>query len=206
MSFSVVSCFFLIFCFAAFCPSYAATGDAPVAKDNIDGKPVEAALLLVWKRFEPLVPVAVVGNNLTVKLEIFNVGQKPAYNIEIDDVEAWGPDFELVEGNMTGSFTKLNPNSNVIWEYIIVPHKEGKHIGKEALVKYAENPSEEAKFWTQSSHAYDLEILSRDRWLKSRFHYKEWAFFLILSFVPVGLPAFIYAFYSRKLQQLQSSL
>jgi len=139
------------------------------------------------------------GNNFTVSVDIYNVGNGAAYDVTVTD--SWpestssGTDaFVLTEGTFSASWPEIAAGAKVTHNFTIVPKFEGRFDGSRATGQYQPTPDAEAKVVISTSMT-PMSVLSAEQYAKHfAKHYQEWAIFFICSSASVFVPGAVYAF------------
>lgn len=150
---------------------------------------------------------AVLDKPLTVSLNVFNVGQSAAHQIEIDDSAAWPVKYvKEVEGKRKASILSLGAGLNKTVTYQLAPilaTKSGKLPASSAKITYSLKAEARANKVVYSNTFPSLPLFTAaDFERKHSRHVKEWVTFLVLSLIPVGLPGAMYYLASNKLDKL----
>jgi len=153
------------------------------------------ALLIVQKSITTPENVFAVGINFTVTLDIINIGDRSATDVQVTD--PWPlQSFQVVEGTNEASWEEIPAGEKVSHSFTFQPNQDGVLSGFNAILKYTAVDDEEAEPQTgASSHMYQMTIYPRaayDRYVAK--HYEEWTIFLASAFSTVVLP-FIYWIY-----------
>jgi len=154
--------------------------------------------LLVLKSVDQYEVVA--NKNLTISLNVFNVGGGTAYNVNVDDT-AWAADSVTdIEGLKTATFESLEPGTNETHTYVVAAKMPGELPSAAAKVTYQSDASSEDGKMVYSNILPRLPVLTlSDYNKKNTRHIKEWLTFFVLALIPVGLPACMYILASQKL-------
>ncbi|KAL9651842.1 hypothetical protein ABK040_000190 [Willaertia magna] len=164
--------------------------------------------LLVHKSVSP--NVAVVEGNITFTITLINVGDEPAYDLDVKDNEWPEGSFDVVEGDIKSTFEKLSPNERATLKYTIVSKSKGEISTQSAFVTYRLAPSSGDKDATQglkysakSNVLPPIPILTQaDYDRRNDSHFGDWAIFLVLTLLPVGLPYVAYLYSNNQIQEL----
>ncbi|CAJ0583406.1 unnamed protein product, partial [Mesorhabditis spiculigera] len=101
--------------------------DEPVA--------VEGARILAHK--SPFSMYAVEKMDLVIEYSVFNVGDKPAYKVQLNDVHSFPTTaFDLAKGQLTARWEKLAPGANVTHLVVLQPRGPGVFNYTAAQVTY----------------------------------------------------------------------
>eukprot|EP01061_Rhynchopus_euleeides_P028552 TRINITY_DN4654_c0_g1_i1.p1 TRINITY_DN4654_c0_g1~~TRINITY_DN4654_c0_g1_i1.p1 ORF type:complete len:214 (+),score=90.94 TRINITY_DN4654_c0_g1_i1:70-711(+) len=138
---------------------------------------------------------AVEGHNLTVTVQIYNLGDTAAHNVELDDNQ-----WSNAQGGYKNSWDKIESGAVEVSSYTVVPDAAGKTLGVEpAKVTFKVSEASESVRAAFSNNVYDttaalgLPILTQAEFDKKASHrVKEWLTFLLLLFVPLGIPFFLF--------------
>merc|ERR1712000_533762 len=81
----------------------------------------------------------IIGKDTVVNVEIYNVGDEPAYDIEYTEMGAF-EQFEPVVGVSTGaSWPKLSPGSKISHNFVVRPVATGSFVVGNAEVSYRDH-------------------------------------------------------------------
>eukprot|EP00994_Dinema_validum_P004111 NODE_2145_length_757_cov_124.043785_g1728_i0.p1 GENE.NODE_2145_length_757_cov_124.043785_g1728_i0~~NODE_2145_length_757_cov_124.043785_g1728_i0.p1 ORF type:complete len:193 (+),score=42.62 NODE_2145_length_757_cov_124.043785_g1728_i0:70-648(+) len=171
----------------------------------VGAKDQEAPHLLVLKSVDKYDPVA--GHNLTVSINIFNIGQSPAHDVEVDDSQGWPSEgVKEVEGPKTFKLEKLTSGSNQTYSYVVSPQHPGElRTGAAKILYRLEAKGEETKTVKSNTLPVLPVLTSAEYEKKNTKHLKEWFTFFMLSLIPVGLPGCMYMMATNKLAALDKS-
>ena len=133
------------------------------------------------------------GSNFTVKFDIHNVGDSPAYDIAINDpwpatTQEGAEGFVLADGSMDFALEELRAGETKSWEFTMVPYFEGNFPGVRADITYL--PSEDGELVrSRSSDPGRIVVYSAENYLKHFATYtREWFVFYLLSGASVLVP------------------
>eukprot|EP00178_Gracilaria_changii_P025763 TRINITY_DN79243_c0_g1_i1.p1 TRINITY_DN79243_c0_g1~~TRINITY_DN79243_c0_g1_i1.p1 ORF type:complete len:191 (-),score=22.84 TRINITY_DN79243_c0_g1_i1:86-658(-) len=170
----------------------------------VNGQDREArAHILAMKTFDP--PSYVAQNkNITVNIQLFNIGQQAAYEISVDDEQGHGMQ---VQGKRTFDVDKLAAGSNITLTYSGTCDQPTTLPSTAAKVVYKLEPkSDETKtVWSNQNKVLKVLTASEYERINAK-HYKEWITFLVLSAaIPIGLPWAVYRHANAELVEMQRS-
>eukprot|EP00993_Chasmostoma_nieuportense_P004387 NODE_5059_length_704_cov_78.769497_g4896_i0.p1 GENE.NODE_5059_length_704_cov_78.769497_g4896_i0~~NODE_5059_length_704_cov_78.769497_g4896_i0.p1 ORF type:complete len:188 (+),score=50.41 NODE_5059_length_704_cov_78.769497_g4896_i0:72-635(+) len=171
---------------------------------SVSTREITEAHLLVLKSVDK--ENAIEQTNLTVSVNIFNVGKSPAYSIEIDDSN-WGADVvQQVEGPHKATIERILPGANQTYSFVIAPLMAGELTSLPARVSYLLEPKGEEQKVVLSNTLPPLPVLTQTEYHKrTTKHYREWFIFLMLSCIPIGIPATMFMVAEKRLQALDKS-
>ena len=129
-------------------------------------------------------------------VRIYNLGEAAAFNVELDDSQwtnAQGSGYKA-------SWEKIEAGATEITTYTVVPEKAGDLLGVEpAKVTFKTAEGSDSVRAAFSNNVYDttaalgMPILTQGEFdKKASRRVKEWLTFLLLLFVPLGIPFFFY--------------
>ncbi|MCO5576810.1 hypothetical protein L7F22_030630 [Adiantum nelumboides] len=94
----------------------------------------DEAFLLVHKRAS--ISKLKTGEHLTVSISLHNVGFSTAYDVTLND-DTWPIEkFNLVDGNSSNSWDKLEAGKSLIHVFVLESREKGLFYGSPAVVKY----------------------------------------------------------------------
>ncbi|PIA26042.1 hypothetical protein AQUCO_10000010v1 [Aquilegia coerulea] len=110
------------------------------------------------------------SEQVSVSIDIYNQGSATAYDVTLTD-DSWTPDvFNLVSGNVTTSWERLDAGSLVSHSFVLESQVKGLFYGAPAVVKFR-IPTKAALQEAYSTPILPLDILA-DRAPEKKF---EWA-------------------------------
>merc|ERR1711963_184940 len=122
-----------------------------------------------------------VNKDAVVNVEIYNVGEEAAYDIEYKELGSFD-EFETVIGAHSASWPKLAPGAKISHNFVVRPAEEGQIVVGNAHVEYR-SASNEAH---SDRMEYNVEAFSEYQRATAP-HLKEWIIFGILSVLPSAL-------------------
>eukprot|EP00999_Lentomonas_sp_LEN2_P000667 NODE_1662_length_778_cov_89.248848_g1613_i0.p1 GENE.NODE_1662_length_778_cov_89.248848_g1613_i0~~NODE_1662_length_778_cov_89.248848_g1613_i0.p1 ORF type:complete len:184 (+),score=36.36 NODE_1662_length_778_cov_89.248848_g1613_i0:144-695(+) len=145
---------------------------------------------------------AVVHNNLTVSITVFNVGKSPAFEVEVDDSAAWAAHgVGLVEGEKKTVVDKINSGENVTHTYVVSPALSGELESQSTKVTYKFEPKGTEQRVVLSNTLPSLPVLTPAEYSRRNAkHYKEWFIFMLFGTLLVAVPWYVQ---KQALQALQ---
>jgi hypothetical protein len=151
-----------------------------------------SAHLLVLKSVDQ--DSAVVRKNLTVSINVFNIGKSPAFDITIDDSEAGdAAGVSLVEGTRTFTIDKIPAGENRTHTYVVNPLLAGTISYAPAKVAYKLEPRGEVTNTVVSNALHSVPVLTSEEHARlTATHVKEWVIFSVLSLGLVLAPYTVY--------------
>jgi hypothetical protein len=128
--------------------------DSEVADDDYADE--EAAFLLIKHHIatEPVVQ----GRNITVDLELHNVGNGTATEVTLHKAGWDTAAFELASGEFTGSWDEIKPKTGVTLQYVMVAKQSGPH--QMPLLKVTYNPEPDSKLQVANGPRTPFYVLS----------------------------------------------
>jgi hypothetical protein len=172
------------------------------AQDDEDEKPV-ATTLLVYKHVKDY--EAILNNNLTVTLTIYNVGESAAYDVNVKDNDWPEGSFDTIEGENKANFDKIEPGTNVTFSYTVVPRSTGEIETVPAIVTFkpVQDADETETKTARSNGLPKIPVLTQSEYDKRHdSHVDEWAIFFVLLSLPVGVPTVMYLFANNQIAAL----
>jgi len=138
----------------------------------------ERANLIVQKKLTPAHEFFFAQDqNFTVQLNIFNVGNGPAYSVAVSD--EWPAQyFELLDGEMTKKFEEIGAGQNASFNFNLKPNFNGVFPGFRARVEYQPTMDAQNVQFGYSTQMYNTSFLSSDLFNKiTSSHCCEWTVF-----------------------------
>ena len=152
---------------------------------------------------EELKNVIVEGRNFTVTINLYNVGDQEAFEIEVED--EWEEDkFTLVGGSMRAAFPRLAAGENAEFSFVLVaqfstPKKLYEYKPAMVTYMYGEEDEQIETIATSSrphTNVPNSNILDGKTFITSEeeykantsLHFKEWTTFSLLAMGPVFGP------------------
>eukprot|EP01102_Stenamoeba_stenopodia_P002732 TRINITY_DN12597_c0_g1_i1.p1 TRINITY_DN12597_c0_g1~~TRINITY_DN12597_c0_g1_i1.p1 ORF type:complete len:186 (-),score=35.34 TRINITY_DN12597_c0_g1_i1:38-595(-) len=156
----------------------------------------EGAFLLVTKSI--LHHEIITNRDTVVTLQIFNVGDSPAYDVKLRD-NAWPEEhFTRVIGVTTANWDRIPAGANVSHSFIVKPNFVGDYEIHSAVVEYKKSPKGAVQLGYSTSPG-DITVLPRsDIERRKAPHLKEWAIFLVLSGIAIAPPLALWSSYQKK--------
>jgi len=149
------------------------------------------ANLIVHKTL--LTPHIISAKPLNVSIQLFNVGDGAAFEVQVQDV--WPKDtFSVTPGSASAKWDKIPAGHNVTYVYSVVPSLAGYFDTERARVEYRQAPKGAVQAGHSSSAGtiFVEDFALAERRLAPR--HKEWAAFVFLCGLSVLAP---YSMYSR---------
>jgi len=157
-----------------------------------------SARLLVLKQIDSDEPVE--RDNLTATITIYNVGDSPAFEVEIED--HWPASLvDKVSGELSHTFAQIKAHDNATHTLVVRANTAGLLHIPPAKITYRMAPKAahgEVVYSNTIDHLQVLTLAAYDK--RHTKHYREWATFFILSAIWVGAP---YYFKVNALQRLE---
>eukprot|EP01115_Flamella_aegyptia_P002576 TRINITY_DN136672_c0_g1_i1.p1 TRINITY_DN136672_c0_g1~~TRINITY_DN136672_c0_g1_i1.p1 ORF type:complete len:184 (-),score=68.57 TRINITY_DN136672_c0_g1_i1:8-559(-) len=156
--------------------------------------------VIVYKQIVTDYPTAT--RPMFVVVNIFNVGENPIYDINVND-DTWPKDgFQLVSGTPTAKFDQLAPGTNVSITLELIPQSNGEFDPVQAVVTYKTDADSETTETIRSNDIRNFYILTtRESDRLTTNHGKEWFVYALLNSVTL-VPA--YLIYSQKSKYFKS--
>eukprot|EP00035_Acanthoeca_spectabilis_P020001 m.430669 g.430669 ORF g.430669 m.430669 type:complete len:182 (+) comp17199_c0_seq1:132-677(+) len=154
-----------------------------VAADGVDG------YLLAAKEFANEVVVS--GRDLTIKYTLHNVGDSAIVDVTLADEEIAAGSYEVVSGLTTVKFASIAPGASVSHSLVVRPQltPDMKHSFSGAKVTYKASATASRVQVATTSAPGLVTVESYESFArKTSPHYAEWATFLMLCVVPLGIP------------------
>ncbi|KAG2381367.1 hypothetical protein C9374_006356 [Naegleria lovaniensis] len=151
--------------------------------------------LLLHKSVSPA--EAIINTNMTFTITLFNLGEEPAYDVEVKDNEWPESSFDLIEGESKATFAKIGSNEKVSFTYTIVPKSVGEISTQHATASYRLTPEKDEKsglkLFAKSNILPSIPVLTQaDYDRKHDSHLATWATFFLLALIPTALPYAVY--------------
>ncbi|CAF0705116.1 unnamed protein product [Brachionus calyciflorus] len=165
---------------------------------------LEDARLLVAKNV--LNNYVVEGLNLTIKYNIYNIGNSPALNVKLVDENFPAEYFEYATGFNVAQWARIPPQSNVTHIAVVSPKLPGLFNITSATVTYL--PSEKA---TKVQTGYSSELgevyIQRLRDYNRRFasHTIDWILFVVMAAPSIVIPYLLWSSSNSKYEKLEKS-
>merc|ERR1711871_278324 len=163
--------------------------NAPVEEGTEGGLPN----ILVYKS---ITSDAVVDKDMVVSLQMFNVGDEPAYDVEVDDSNGFdAKQFEAVSGEPSAKFESIEAGANVTHIYTLKPNQAEPFFSQPALIKYGAAAGDEDKQVTVSSNIGWVRVQTLAQWesTDSSYLWTQWVTYASMASIPVVLPAIMYS-------------
>jgi len=131
------------------------------------------------------------SENITITIEIYNVGTGPAYTVSVED--PWPEDqFKLLEGSKSKTWQEIAPGMHETMNLTVIPNQNGPFPVHKAEISY--QPQMEGHHVTGSSTGHPpFLILSREEFeKKTAKHYDSWAFFILGFSASVLVPFYLW--------------
>lgn len=129
------------------------------------------------------------GQNLTVKYTIYNIGNMPALNVNLQDANFPKEYFEYVEGFNSINWLKVPATTNVTHTIVVKPHVVGLFNITHAVISYLPNEKtsiSQIGYSTELGQAYIQSAKEYNRRFAS--HAVDWAIFGLMSLPSIVLP------------------
>ena len=161
--------------------------------------------LLLHKSVSP--SETVVNTNMTFTITLINLGEDPAYDVEVKDNEWPESTFELVEGEAKATFEKIAMNEKVSYTYTIVPKSIGEISTQHATASYrltAEKDEKSGlKLFVKSNILPSIPVLTQaDYDRRHDSHVGSWVTFFLLALIPTALPYAVYMYANNQIHEL----
>jgi len=140
--------------------------------------------------------------DLTVKYDVYNVGESSALDVELVDKSFAAEDFEVSQGSLSVKWQRIGPGSNVSHVVILKPKKSGYFNFTTADLSYL--PSEQA---TERQFAYSSApgeggvVNFKDYDRKFSPHVLDWAAFTVMTLPSLGIPFLLWHGSKSKYEQ-----
>eukprot|EP01100_Stratorugosa_tubuloviscum_P001215 TRINITY_DN1269_c2_g1_i1.p1 TRINITY_DN1269_c2_g1~~TRINITY_DN1269_c2_g1_i1.p1 ORF type:complete len:182 (-),score=77.40 TRINITY_DN1269_c2_g1_i1:166-711(-) len=130
------------------------------------------------------------GKDAIISIQVFNLGESPAYDLTINDTENWGAEtFKVVIGFTSVSIDKLEAGANISNSFIVRPNNRKIFDTIPAVVLFRETPNGPL-IYSYSSAFYIEKIKNRSELERlSSAHLFEWTVFIGI-FCLASFPAF----------------
>merc|ERR1712000_278225 len=131
----------------------------------------------------------IVGKDTVVNVEIYNVGDEPAFDIEYTEFGAF-EQFEPVVGVSTGAtWPKLAPGNKISHNFVVKPKAAGSFVVGNAEVTYRDHSvsADTRVVRIVDRMEYPVVLFSEYQRMTAP-HVKEWLIFGGLLLVPLALP------------------
>lgn len=185
-------------------PTDAVPSDASTTEDEKQEAVVQPAKLLVYKKAPE---ATVVNGEWTVDITIYNVGDKNALNIELND-GFWAPEvFQAVKGSTSEKFEVLKPGEYVSHSYTISGKTLGEYETTQTTVTYkSEEESAESEGSTPVVHVSrsnpipPVRVLTQSQY--DKLNAKKFPVpiaYALLSIIPVILPALLHLYANNQI-------
>eukprot|EP00047_Mylnosiga_fluctuans_P002000 m.222749 g.222749 ORF g.222749 m.222749 type:complete len:178 (+) comp10820_c0_seq1:191-724(+) len=149
----------------------------------------ESALLLAGKSVQN--NVLAENQDMIVKYIIFNKGTSAATDVTLEDSNFLPAEYFQITGATKATWASIPAGGNVTHAIVVKPLFTNYFNFSSALVTYT---NEDGQQETLTSAPGVMGIISEANFYREFHHqYFEWAFFLLLLFVPIGFPYFQYA-------------
>ena len=172
------------------------------AQDDDDEK-TPATTLLAYKHVKDF--EAIINNNLTVSITVYNVGEHAAYDVHVKDNDWPAGSFDTLEGETKATFDRIEAGSSVTFKYTIVPRATGEiqTLPAKITFKPAQDADETDVKVAYSNGLPKIPVLTQTEYDRRHdSHVDEWFIFLLLLALPVGAPATMYLFANNQIEQL----
>jgi len=151
----------------------------------------QEANILIRKNLDSEIPgLFAPGRNFTVQIELWNVGDSPAYDVRVTD--AWPLDkFNLTGGNTNQTFPEIAPGTKESYNFTLQPGVDSEYHGFAARVEYQQVKDGPIQIgW--STLTRPIQLIENEIYHKlTAKHYVEWFLFLALALGSVVVP-FLY--------------
>eukprot|EP00998_Keelungia_sp_KM082_P009015 NODE_5193_length_717_cov_199.233898_g5170_i0.p1 GENE.NODE_5193_length_717_cov_199.233898_g5170_i0~~NODE_5193_length_717_cov_199.233898_g5170_i0.p1 ORF type:complete len:199 (-),score=59.30 NODE_5193_length_717_cov_199.233898_g5170_i0:119-688(-) len=155
--------------------------------------------LLALKKVDLADYYTAVGNDVNVTTTLYNVGNSPVFNVNFKDEYPVG--VEIVAGEATAQFDSIGPNDNRTVTLKIKPGLQGQLAMVAAKMTYQLDESADDTKTVYSNILPALPVLQAAEYQKRNArHFGEIATFVVLAFIPVGLPYYVYQHARGQLQ------
>mmetsp|Transcript_7637 Transcript_7637/g.28631 ORF Transcript_7637/g.28631 Transcript_7637/m.28631 type:complete len:215 (-) Transcript_7637:217-861(-) len=172
-----------------------------ITDDDIES--IRPARLIVLKEAPE---AAVLNSNLTIDITVYNAGEKPAYNVELNDGYWPESDFEIISGSPNQRFEVLNAGDNVTHTYTISGKKLGQYDTAPTTVTFRateEENAEEAAQIARSTPIPPVRVVTKSEY--DRINAVQWSetlVFVLLTLLPIALPAAFHLFANNQIARL----
>jgi len=126
-----------------------------------------------------------VNKDAVVNVEIYNVGEEPALDIQYMELGSFD-EFETVIGAHSASWPKLAPGAKISHNFVVRPAEEGQIVVGNAHVEYRSASNEAHSVRIADRMEYNVDAFSEYQRATSP-HLKEWIIFGVLSVLPSAL-------------------
>jgi len=152
---------------------------------SVSADDTSAKLILIK---EVLNDVITEGKDLSIQYTVFNIGDGPATNIELDDSDFHETEFEHVSGTTSVKWDQIAANSNVSHLVVFKPLKSSAFNFTSAVVQYVASEGAEPTFGF-SDEVGELKIISAKEYKRLHAsHMHEWLVFAALCTPSLLLP------------------
>jgi len=132
------------------------------------------------------------GKDLSVEYTLFNIGDGPAFDVELVDSDFHENDFEIVSGSSSAKWQRIGVNSNVSHTVVVQPLKASPFNFTSAVVQYISTEGAEPTLGF-SDELGELNIISTKEYKRLyASHVVEWILFAIWSCPSVLFPYILY--------------
>jgi translocon-associated protein subunit beta len=149
------------------------------------------ARLLVSKM--ALSQYAVESKDFVIQYVIYNIGDKPAVRVSLDDKHAFSTAyFDLVAGTLHAKWARIAPGQNVTHSVVLRPRETGAFNITTAIVSYQPGDGDEVRYATSSAPGEIYIYRQRDYDKKFSGRYADWFVFALMASPCIGLPALLW--------------
>jgi len=140
--------------------------------------------------------------DLTVKYDVYNVGESSALDVELVDKSFAEADFEVAHGSLSVKWQRIGPGSNVSHVVILKPKKSGYFNFTTADLSYLPSESATERQFAYSSAPGEGGIVNfKDYDRKFSPHILDWAAFTVMTLPSLGIPFLLWHGSKSKYEQ-----
>uniref|UniRef100_A0A0B7AMM4 Translocon-associated protein subunit beta n=1 Tax=Arion vulgaris TaxID=1028688 RepID=A0A0B7AMM4_9EUPU len=163
----------LILTFGCFLPSF--------------GEEESEARLVISKNI--LNQYLVEGKDVTVEYKLYNVGDRVAFNVMLNENGFPQTTFSTISGGLRVTWERIAPHSNVTHAVIVRPLKSGFHNFTSAEISYSQTETNDIKIIGYSSFPGEGGIVPQKEF-ERRFSPRvlDWLVFAVMSLPSLGIP------------------
>eukprot|EP01104_Vermistella_antarctica_P006275 TRINITY_DN16990_c0_g1_i1.p1 TRINITY_DN16990_c0_g1~~TRINITY_DN16990_c0_g1_i1.p1 ORF type:complete len:194 (+),score=60.96 TRINITY_DN16990_c0_g1_i1:169-750(+) len=155
---------------------------------SVSAEQIDGPLLLVHKSFDYNAEI-VVGGNLTVSVELFNIGDGAAYDISVDDTQDW-IGWNVIDGSLKQTIPKISAGEKHTYSVVVSATNTNALRPVRAIVTYTEESGGDT-ITTHSTVIPSRTIFGRSTKGKKIFeNYIEIGLFLALALFASGPSVF----------------
>ncbi|KAL0489615.1 translocon-associated protein subunit beta [Acrasis kona] len=170
--------------------------------DDEEAQALPATTLIVYKNLKEY--EAIVNNNITIAITVYNVGESAAYNVQIKDNDWPEGSVETLEGENKASVDVIEAGSNFTFSYTIVPRATGDILTIPAVVSFSPVQDDDSnRKFSRSNPIPKIPVLTQSEYDKKHDgHVDDVLIFLLLLTLPIGVPAVMYLYADNQIAAL----